>query len=113
MSLWAPVLTRKLTMKPPVMPSRTAVTALAMAKFQPSAPAVISKLGGSTSGEASQNAMTGPSGTPMARRPAMKGITSHEQNGARPPTRAARMIMRYSRPLKTLAMIASAPLALR
>jgi hypothetical protein len=32
-------------------------------------------------GEASQNAMTGPSGTPMASSAAMSGMTPQEQNG--------------------------------
>ena len=56
--------------------------------------------------------MTGASGTPTASSPAMKGITSHEQKGARPPTKAARTIMEACLPTKARATRFSAPVAL-
>ena len=88
-------------------------TSLATAKSKLSAAAVMAKAAGSIKGEASQNAMTGAIGVPSASRPAMNGMTSHEQNGERPPIKAARMIMRTCRPTNALATIASAPLAFR
>ena len=63
-------------------------------------------------GEASQNAMIAESGTPTASRPAINGMTSHEQNGARPPRSAARTIVRVSRPSKARETSAVAPVAL-
>lgn len=79
--------------KPPNSPRDTAATALPMAKGQPSAAAVISKVGGSIRGEDSQNAITAGSGAPSANSPATKGITSQEQNGASPPNSAAMMML--------------------
>ncbi len=81
---------------PPNTPRATAKIAFPMAKGHPSAPAVINNVGGSISGDDNQNAITAESGAPSARRPAIKGITSHEQNGAKPPKNAARKIMRTS-----------------
>ena len=63
-------------------------------------------------GEESQNAMIAESGTPTASRPAMSGMTSHEQNGARPPRSAASTTMRVSRPSKARVTSAVAPVAL-
>ena len=65
------------------------------------------------SGEDSQNAMIAESGAPTASRAAMKGMTSQEQKGARPPNSAASTIMRVSRPSKARATSAAAPVALR
>jgi hypothetical protein len=45
-------------------------------------------------GEASQNAITADSGTPIASSAAIKGITPHEQNGESAPTSAAGTIIR-------------------
>ena len=67
---------------------------------------------GSMRGEESQNAMIAESGTPTASSPAMSGMTSHEQNGARPPRSAASTIMRVSRPSKARETSAVAPVAL-
>ena len=84
-----------------------------MAKGQPSALAVIRSVGGSISGDESQKAITAESGAPSARSPAMKGMTSQEQNGANPPKSAASRIIRPSRPWKARATSASAPVDLR
>ena len=73
----------------------------------------MSMVDGSMRGEESQNAMIAESGTPTASSPAMSGMTSHEQNGARPPRSAASTIMRVSRPSKVRETSAVAPLALR
>ena len=48
--------------KPPASPSATAPTALPMAKFQPSAAAVMNNVGGSMSGDDSQKAITADNG---------------------------------------------------
>ena len=71
----------------------------------------MSTVGGSMSGEDSQNAMIAESGAPTASKAAMKGMTSHEQKGARPPRSAASTIMRVSRPSKARATSAVAPVA--
>ena len=63
-------------------------------------------------GEASQNAITAGSGTPIASKAAIRGMTPQEQNGDRPPNTAARTIIGASRPRKTSAIRPSAPLAL-
>jgi hypothetical protein len=90
-----------------------AAMALATAKSHPNVPEVIKNMTGSIKGEASQNAITALSGMPSASRAAMKGITSQEQNGDSPPSRAAKTIIRSSLPTKALAIIVSAPDALR
>ena len=63
--------------KPPANPSATAAIALPMAKGQPSAAAVISKVGGSIRGDDSQNAMTAANGAPSARSPARATSSTH------------------------------------
>ena len=50
------------------------------------------------SGEASQKAMTAGSGTPMARRAAINGMTPQEQKGESAPVRLAARIIGASRP---------------
>ena len=85
----------------------------ATAKSRPSAPVVMANIGGSMIGEASQNAMTALSGAPMARSAAMKGMTSQEQKGDRPPTSEARMTIRTGAPVKARATTPSAPDAFR
>ena len=72
---------------------------------------MISSVGGSISGEDRQKAITAESGAPTASSPAMNGMTSQEQKGARPPNRAASRIMRPVRPSKARAIAASAPAA--
>ena len=59
---------------------------------------MIMNIGGSIMGEDNQNAMTAEIGVPAASNAAMKGMTSQEQNGARPPTSDANTIMRSSFP---------------
>ena len=68
-----PVLTRAATATPPNKPMATANTAFAMAKFQPRAAAVITRVGGSIKGEESQNAMIAERGAPAAIRPVNEG----------------------------------------
>ena len=63
-------------------------------------------------GEESQKAMTAGSGTPMASRAAIKGITPQEQKGESAPISAAAGIMKTSRPLKAFAISRSEPEAL-
>ena len=53
---------------------------------------------GSISGEAIQKAITAASGTPIASRAAMIGITPQEQNGDIAPNRAASATMVIARP---------------
>ena len=73
----------------------------------------LERVGGSIKGELSQNAMTADSGAPTANRAAMKGMTSQEQKGDSPPSRAAMTIMRTGLPSNARAKRFSAPLALR
>ena len=102
-----------ITAKPPNIPSDTAAIVLASAKSNPSVPEVIANIAGSMRGEASQKAMTAPSGAPTASSAAMKGMTSQEQKGDNPPNRAARTIMRAGLPSNALARRVSAPEAFR
>ena len=67
---------------------------------------------GSINGDASQKAITGASGTPVASSAAITGMTPQEQNGDSAPVRLARMIMYAGRPVKARAIRFSAPLAL-
>ena len=67
---------------------------------------------GSINGEASQNAITGASGTPVASSAAITGMTPQEQNGESAPIRLAKTIMISARPVKARAIRFSAPLAL-
>ena len=67
---------------------------------------------GSISGEASQNAITGASGTPVASSAAITGMTPQEQNGDSAPIRLATTIMTAGRPVNARAIRFSAPLAL-
>ena len=75
-------------------------------------PAVSRNIEGSISGDASQNAITGASGTPIASSAAISGITPQEQNGDSAPIRAAATIMVGRLPVNARAISASAPLAL-
>ena len=72
-------------------------------------PQVIRNISGSMIGEASQKAMTGASGTPIARSAAMIGTTPQEQNGDSAPNSAAIRIIRAGLPVKARAITASAP----
>ena len=72
----------------------------------------MANIDGSISGEASQKAITGASGTPEARRAAMMGMTPHEQNGDSAPIRLAKTTIISARPEKALAIRFSAPVAL-
>jgi hypothetical protein len=98
--------------KPPNRPIEMAASVLATAKCSPSTPEVRTNIAGSMTGEASQNAMTGPSGTPMASSAAISGMTPQEQNGDSAPNAAASTIMVTGRPVKALAIRLSAPAAL-
>jgi hypothetical protein len=62
---------------------------------------------GSINGELTQNAITGPSGTPLANIAAIKGITPHEHKGTVAPTMAAPAMAIFSLLLNT-ALIRSA-----
>ena len=99
------------TNNPPASQAPTAATVFATANPVPSVPAVIRNMAGSISGEASQNAITADSGAPTASRAEMNGITSQEQNGAKPPTSAPSTIIRDSRPVNARLSSASAPVA--
>jgi len=103
---------RRAVPKPPTSPTPTAAAVFASAKGNPSVPMVRKNMDGSMSGEASQKAMTAARGTPMPSSAAIKGMTPHEQNGERPPIKAARMIMGTRLPENARAMMLSAPLAL-
>ncbi len=74
---------------PPRRPTPTAAVVLASANSVPSVPVVSTNIDGSINGEASQNAMTGASGTPMAKSAAISGMTPQEQKGDSAPTSAA------------------------
>ena len=93
------------------MPIPTAASVFAIAKSRLSVPAVNANIVGSIKGEASQNAITAGTGTPIARSAAIKGITPQEQNGDIPPNNAAKTIMMDIRPWNAFAMRLSAPLA--
>ena len=67
---------------------------------------------GSISGDASQKAMTGARGTPLASKAAMRGITPHEQKGDNAPMRLANTTIISKRPAKARAIRFSAPVAL-
>jgi hypothetical protein len=60
-----------------------------MASVYPTLPALNRSISGSIEGEASQNDMTGASGTPDVSRAAITGITPHEQNGLTAPISVA------------------------
>ena len=62
-------------------------------------------------GDASQNAMTAESGTPIASSAAINGMTPHEQNGDSPPKIAAIRIIVIGEPENMRAIRLSAPLA--
>jgi len=59
---------------------------------------------GSIKGDAIQKAITGARGTPAANRPAINGITPHEQKGESAPKAAAIIIARTGWPEKTVAI---------
>ena len=99
------------TVSPPKSPIATAATDFAIAKSHPRPLAVIRNIGGSIMGDESQKAITAAKGVPIASNAAMNGTTSHEQNGISPPTRDARIIMRYSLPWKAFPTTLSAPVA--
>ena len=65
-------------------------------------PTVSVKISGSIVGDAIQNDMTGASGTPLIKRPAMIGMTVQEQNGLKAPTAVARSTEKASRPANAL-----------
>ena len=62
-------------------------------------------------GEASQKAITAESGTPIANRAAISGITPQEQKGEMPPASAPSPIINRGVPVKALAIRLSAPVA--
>ena len=62
-------------------------------------------------GEASQKAITAESGTPIANRAAINGITPQEQKGEIPPASAPSPIINSGVPVKALAIRLSAPVA--
>ncbi len=99
------------TPKPPSIPITNAASVLAIANGVPSTAAVRTNMDGSISGEASQKAITGASGTPMASRAAISGITPHEQKGDNAPMPAAKTIIALVRPVNARAIKLSAPLA--
>jgi hypothetical protein len=72
---------------------------------------VSTNIDGSIRGEASQNAMTGASGTPMARSAAISGITPQEQKGESAPASAPIAIIAAGAPVKARAISPSAPVA--
>ena len=97
--------------KPPVNPMLNAAMVLAMAKSIPSVPLVNINIDGSIKGEASQNAITGASGTPIESKAAISGITPQEQKGDMAPPTAARKIMVNVLPRNAAAIRLSAPVA--
>ncbi len=70
-----------------------AAAVLASANSAPSTPVVSTNMAGSIKGDASQNAITADSGTPMASSAAINGITPQEQNGDSAPISAAKTTM--------------------
>ena len=94
------------------MPMPTAASSFTTANSRPSVAAVNANMFGSISGELSQKAITGASGTSAASRPAITGMTPQEQNGDSAPITAASMIMRVGLPVNALATSPSSPLAL-
>ena len=59
-------------------------------------------ISGSIVGDAIQNDMTGASGTPLIKRPAMTGMTVQEQNGLKAPAAVAIRTAKPSRPANAL-----------
>ena len=90
----------------------TAAAALNTVNGRPNTAAIRMKICGSMRGEAIQNAMTGASGTPAPRRPAMIGTTPQEQKGEKAPNSAARKIAVMGRLVKARAIWRSRPVAL-
>ena len=88
-----------------------AASVLAKANSMSSTPAVRKNMEGSMIGEASQNAMTAESGTPIARSAAIRGMTPQEQKGESPPASAPSPIISSGAPTNAFAMRLSAPVA--
>ena len=99
------------TVNPPRRPIPAAATVFATANPVPIPAAVRTNISGSMTGEASQNAMTGASGTPAWSIAAISGMTPQEQNGESAPKRAASVTVRSGLPEKTRATSRSDPLA--
>ena len=68
------------------------------------------KISGSIDGEAIQNDITGPNGTPPIKSEATTGIKPHEQNGLNAPTTVARMMAGIGRAANARRMWLAAPL---
>ena len=82
-----------------------------MAKAGPRTAHVTANIAGSVTGEESQNAMMGASGTPAASNPVINGSTVTPQTGVTAPIADAITIVEAGRPWNHFAVTAPAPLA--
>jgi hypothetical protein len=95
---------------PAIIPSAKAATIFPMAKAGPRMAHVTANIAGSVTGDESQNAMTGASGTPAARNPVIRStVTPH--TGVIAPIAEAITIVEAGRPSNHFAATAPAPLA--
>ena len=106
------VLTKSPVIAPPNRPNPKAASVLPIAKLRPRVAAVVASIAGSVTGEDSQNAMIGASGTPAASNPAIKGSTVTPHTGVMAPKSDAANTVRSVLPSNAPAMWASAPLAM-
>lgn len=95
---------------PRLSPARSP-TVFPMAKAGPRMAHVTANIAGSVTGEESQNAMMGASGTPAARNPVISGSTVTPQTGVTEPIADATTIVEAGRPSNHFAVTAPAPLA--
>jgi hypothetical protein len=96
---------------PAMIPRAKAATIFPMAKAVPRTAHVTANIAGSVTGEESQNAMMGASGTPAARNPVINGSTVTPQTGVTEPIADAITMVEAGRPSNHLAVTAPARLA--
>jgi hypothetical protein len=77
--------------------------------FHPMVTVLRKNISGSIDGDAIQNDMTGPNGTPPINKEAITVITPHEQNGLTAPIRVARKIESMGFLLNALLIYLAAP----
>ena len=97
--------------KPATRPMPNAANNFVMVNGKPKIGIIRKNICGSISGDASQKAITGASGTPAPRSPAMIGTTPQEQNGDTAPKTAASTTERRGFPANAIAICWSRPVA--
>lgn len=108
-TIW--VRTRRAVTTPEKIPSPKAAIIFPMANPGPSSAHVAMSIVGPVTGEESQNAMMGASGTPDARNPVVSGNTVTPHTGVTVPMPDAITTVATGRPLNHRAVMAAAPLA--